>query len=129
MRARSLPQMTARADRQHGRIAAVVCLLLLAVPSACLARLPQSASASVVCVVQDANGAPLPGTSVTLKSLDTGLTRQKQTDREGSAQFPNVPPGRYELELAHGSFRPVKTSFELRLDEPRRLPFTMLVAT
>jgi hypothetical protein len=99
-----------------------------AVPSACLARTPQSANASVVCVVRDASDAALPGASVTLTSLDTGLVRQGQTNHDGFVQFPAVPPGRYRLKSSHEGFSEAEQQFELTLDERRAVPLMMAVA-
>ena len=123
-----IPQMTARVDGQSGRIAAVVCLLLFGVPTAGLARSPQSASASVVCVVRDESAAVVPGASVTLKSLDAGWIRQNPTDSKGSVQFLGVPPGRYELVVSLEGFQSTSRLFELTIDQRHELAVTLVVA-
>ncbi len=120
--------MTGRSTRRYCRIAVVVCLALYAVPSACLARSPQSANASVVCVVYDASDTVLPGASVTLTSLDTGWTKEAPTKPDGSVQFLALPPGRYKLALSREGFKQIEQLLELTIDERRNLRLTMHVA-
>jgi len=46
--------------------------------------------------VKDSAGGLLPGIKVTLKSVDTGVTRETTTNDSGYYFFPLVNPGRYE---------------------------------
>src|SRR5436189_6288661 len=49
-------------------------------------------------VVQDTSGAVIPGVSVTVKNLDTGIARSVTTDERGRYTAPNLTPGNYAVE-------------------------------
>jgi hypothetical protein len=56
-------------------------------------------------VVQDATGAVIPGVSVTVRNVDTGITRMLITDEQGRYRGPNLPPGAYEVEAMLAGFQ------------------------
>ena len=74
------------------------------------ALLPLSASAQVAQVgqlggdVRDAQGGVLPGATVTLTSVDRGITRSAVTDPQGKYMFAAVPLGRYNVEVKLANF-------------------------
>jgi hypothetical protein len=47
---------------------------------------------------RDASGALIPGVSVTIKNVDTGLTRELVSDEQGRYSAPNLPVGSYEVQ-------------------------------
>src|SRR6267143_3971500 len=49
-------------------------------------------------VVQDPTGAVIPGVSVTVKNLDTGIARTATTDEGGRYAVPNLTLGSYQVE-------------------------------
>ncbi len=49
-------------------------------------------AATVLGSVRDATGAVMPGVTVTLKNIDTGIAASAQTDGDGNYQFNNVTP-------------------------------------
>src|SRR5215470_4731976 len=49
-------------------------------------------------VVQDSSGAVIPGVSVTVRNLDTGIVRSVTTDDRGRYTAPNLTLGNYEVE-------------------------------
>src|SRR2546425_6725949 len=49
-------------------------------------------------VVQDTSGAVIPGVSVTVKNLDTGIARSVTTDERGRYTAPNLTLGNYAVE-------------------------------
>src|SRR5438067_6331173 len=55
--------------------------------------------------VTDESGAVLPGVTVTATQTDTGFIRTDVTDAAGSYLMPNLPIGRYRLEVALQGFR------------------------
>jgi len=54
-----------------------------------------------------AEGTPLRGVSISLQSLDLGLTRALSTDGDGRFAVPFVAPGRYEIRAEAFGYRPV----------------------
>src|SRR5216117_2694911 len=57
----------------------------------------QNFSATISGFVRDSTGAVIPGTAVTAKHTETGLTRTVQTSEEGSYTMPSLPVGSYEV--------------------------------
>ena len=64
----------------------------------------QGSTASIAGTVRDASGAVLPGAAVTVKHLETGLTRAGVTDSNGSFNVPSLPVGAYEVTAEHPGF-------------------------
>src|SRR5215470_10345280 len=58
----------------------------------------QVTTGTILGVVQDASGAVIPGVSVTVKNLDTGITRTASTDEGGRYTLPDLTLGNYEVE-------------------------------
>lgn len=56
--------------------------------------------------VADAQGALVPGVSVTARSIDTGLTRETVTGPGGAYVIANINPGTYEVTFTLSGFRP-----------------------
>ncbi len=73
-------------------------------------------------VVQDPNGAALPGVAIQLKNVGTGATRTATTNEEGRWTIPALPVGSYEViyELA-GFKRRVREQVEVEASVPRTL--------
>ncbi|MFH1725561.1 MAG: Ig-like domain-containing protein [Elusimicrobiota bacterium] len=60
-------------------------------------------------------GVGVPGAKATLTSLDVaGLTRQKNADANGVAQFPDVPSGAYTLKVEAAGFQPVTRALNVQ---------------
>ncbi len=74
--------------------------LALAVPAFC-----QTFFGSVVGTVNDATGAAVPQSSVTLINTGTADRRTSQTDQSGAYQFVNLTPGQYRVEIEKQGFR------------------------
>src|SRR6476660_6946725 len=53
----------------------------------------------------DATGALIPGASVTVRNVDTGLTREVMSDEQGRYTAPNLPVGSYEVQVSLSGFR------------------------
>ena len=74
----------------------VVLLLVVLVPVRALAQTP---TFNIEGVVTDAQQAVLPGVTVTVRNVATGLSRTATTDTDGRYVITNLPPeGRYELQ-------------------------------
>jgi Carboxypeptidase regulatory-like domain len=70
----------------------------------------QATSGVIAGVVTDAQGAVLPGVTLTLRNSETGFTRTDVTEADGRYRVGGLPPGRYELKVELGGF----TSVEVR---------------
>jgi hypothetical protein len=65
----------------------------------------QNFSAAISGFVRDTTGAVIPGTTVTAKHTETGLTRTAQTGEEGTYSMPSLPVGSYEVTAEKPGFR------------------------
>src|SRR5713101_7004444 len=65
----------------------------------------QGSTAAITGTVKDVTGAVLPGAMVTVKHLETGLTRTDQADTSGSFNIPSLPVGAYEITAEKMGFR------------------------
>src|SRR5215831_6350459 len=57
----------------------------------------QTSTATILGVVRDVTGALVPGVSIAVKHIDTGLTREVLSNESGSYNVPLLPVGPYEL--------------------------------
>src|SRR6266852_7408805 len=62
-------------------------------------------SAALAGTVKDTSGAVLPGAAITVKNLETGLTRTAQADSSGSFSVQSLPVGQYEVTGEKMGFR------------------------
>jgi outer membrane receptor protein involved in Fe transport len=75
-----------------GRATTVVAMVLIATVAAA-----QQETATVLGAIVDAQGAAVPGATVTVRNVDTGFTRTGISDAEGRYRIVAIPPGSYEL--------------------------------
>ena len=78
---------------------------------------------SIVGVVKDAQGAAVPGATVTVVNKETNLTRDAVTNAEGAYSVINVLPGVYDVKISLQGFREgvrSRRSRDHRPDFPRR---------
>src|SRR5215813_1883310 len=64
----------------------------------------QAATATIEGIVTDPNKAAVPGAKVTVKNLDTGLTREITTDDSGLYRIAALPPGSYQVSAGGNGF-------------------------
>ena len=76
-------------------------LVLVALPCAAWAQ----ATAQISGTVRDQDGGVLPGVSVTVVSVETGLTRTTVTNETGTYALPNLPLGTHRLEASLQGFQ------------------------
>jgi hypothetical protein len=67
--------------------------------------LGQGFSGAVSGVVRDSNGGVVPGTSVTARNVESGLTRTGVTNAEGAYLIPELPIGQYEVSAEVSGFK------------------------
>lgn len=65
----------------------------------------QNVNASLAGRVTDQSGGAVGGAEVTLKALETDIALKTTTEEGGLYNFPNLPPGGYELRVAAPGFR------------------------
>jgi outer membrane receptor protein involved in Fe transport len=64
----------------------------------------QAATATIEGVVTDSQNAIIPGAKVTVKNVDTGLTREITTDDSGIYRIAALPPGTYHISAGGKGF-------------------------
>ena len=89
-------------------------------------RAHAQASASLAGLVQDSSAAVVPGASITVTSLETGLRRSAVTDQSGHFELPSLPVGSYQLQVVCTGFAPVtRTGIHLVVGQEAQLSFTL----
>ena len=104
---------------------AVVLLLAAVAPSAA-----QFESASVLGTVRDASRSVVPGATVVLTSLDTGIVASTVSDGEANYQFLNVKLGNYEATASLPGFQTSRVSrFTVTVGARQRVDFVLEVGS
>jgi hypothetical protein len=104
-------------------------LLLLFVLTFNAFLLPQSAVTSLHGTVFDANGAVVPGATVTIEDPATGFSRFTQTDAQGGYKFVQLPPATYVVTTSAPGFAKVRQSnVTLLVNTPGTANVTMKVS-
>ncbi len=80
-------------------------LALVMVAMASSLAFAQSASSSLAGTVVDSSGGVLPGVSVTLKNLSSGVSKDDVTNSTGAFGFPSLDPGDYTLTVSLTGFK------------------------
>lgn len=82
----------------------------------------QSDQGRIVGTIVDANGAALPGVSVTLKNTGTALVRTTTSDSDGRWTLPALPVGTYEVKYELNGFKKlVRSGVAVEAAVPRTL--------
>ena len=80
--------------------------------------------------VVDAQGAALPGATVTVSSPNLQGVQTQVTDGEGNYRFLSLPPGRYTVKVELASFKTAEQpNVDVGLDRTVTVPFTMQLAS
>jgi iron complex outermembrane receptor protein len=95
-------------------------------PAAALAQPP----AALTGVVTAADGARLPGVSLVVRHVDSGVAVDAVTSDAGLFRIPGLAPGRYELDATLPGFEPRRLSdLLIGVGEPMSLAITLEVAS
>lgn len=87
-------------------------LVTLALPDVSHAQLTRG---TISGTVRDETGAPVPGATVVIRDVDTGVSRSLVTDSIGSYRAPALEPGRYMVKVELPGFTTVeKTGVDVR---------------
>ena len=86
-------------------------------------------TADVVGQLSDETGAVLPGVTITLRNVDTGMVRTTVTSERGLCSIRAVPPGNYELTAELDGFETVtQTGLKLTIGATATLNITLRIA-
>ncbi|MGB2714551.1 MAG: carboxypeptidase-like regulatory domain-containing protein [Vicinamibacterales bacterium] len=103
-------------------------LALLALSSAFV--LAQTNTGQISGTVRDSQGGVLPGVTVTVKNLNTGITRTEVTSPAGTYVVTNLPIGTYSVVAELEGFRKAeRTGFELTADGRITADFSLSVGS
>ena len=90
----------------------------------------QTAMAAVRGKIVDEQGAVLPGVLITIRSLETNLTRTVTTTEVGEYFLPNLPAGTYQLQATLDGFSPARREqLMLAVGQDATIDLTMRVGT
>lgn len=96
--------------------------LVFALLLAALSGSAQSISSSIVGTVTDQSGAVVPGVSIAVKNLDTGIQTTATTDNVGNYTVTQLPPGRYQIQAEATGFKTfVRESVTLEMTRQLRI--------
>src|SRR5205085_11608371 len=98
---RSLTTRTEEFMKLHRFLVLVVCLV--AFPA-----VAQTVTGTLRGTVVDRSGAVLPGVTITIRNVDTGLERVMVTERDGAFNAPFLPIGRYNVQAELSGFGAMK---------------------
>jgi len=107
-------------------------VLGLVVVASLLPRLvaAQAVTGTILGTVSDTTGAAVPGATVTLTNLGTGLTRSMVTDSTGEYTVPSLPTGKYRLVAELPGFRTVTMpDIDLGVDQHLRFNVQLSIGT
>jgi len=110
--------------KSSGRIVFVLLVVCFST-SLCLAQY----SSSVQGVVTDSSGAIVPGASVELRNLDTGITVANTTSSSGNYSFASVAPGRYIIKAQAKGLQTIEVSVTLDTAQTLGANITLPVAS
>ena len=97
----------------------------------CMCALPLPAqNASVGGVVTDPSGAFVPGVSITVTNVATGVSQTVQTNERGFYLVTFLRPGTYKVEAAMAGFNPVtRQNLNLDVEQAARVDFALQVGS
>src|ERR1051325_5091626 len=82
-------------------------------------------SATLSGIVEDANGASIPGASVTATQVETNQQRATTSDRDGHFKFPYLPVGNYQLTINEPGFTTLARRVTLNVGQALYLVFNL----
>ena len=77
-------------------------------------------------VVTDSSGSVIQGAIITVTNPQTNFSRESVSNDTGNYNFPNLPPGNYNVRAAHQGFQTeIRDSIELQVQQTARLDFRL----
>lgn len=108
------------------RTATHVLILLLVSVSAAIPLSAQTVSGTMQGTVTDRSGGALPGVTITVRNLETGMERVLVTDSSGFYNAPFLPVGKYSVTADLSGFGAIKrTGFRIDLNTTNQQNFVL----
>jgi outer membrane receptor protein involved in Fe transport len=102
------------------------CLLAVAILLSGAVASAQTFRGTILGSVTDSSGAGVPGASVLIKNVDTGLTRTVTTSDDGSYSVPELPIGNYSVNVEKAGFKlGVVSGVRVEVSSERRVDFSL----
>ena len=106
---------------------AVITAAILTITAPVLSR-AQYTNANLGGTVYDPSGAPVPGATITVKNVDTGLVKTSLTGEDGAFLFSALPVGKYQLTAAKPGFATlVQSGITLVLNQQANVPVKLKI--
>ena len=103
------------------------CVVVLLVSVSLLA---QTFRGTILGTVTDEQGAVLPGATVVVRNVDTGLERKTQTSSDGSYAVPELPIGNYTVTISETGFqRSITTDVKVDIASQKRVDAALRTGT
>src|SRR5262245_59776030 len=115
-------------DFMSGIYRSVTCIVAILALACWAAAEPQVTTGTIDGTVMDQTGAVVPNVVVTLRNLETGVTRTSITDERGNFRAPLLPLGTYEVSAALTGFSPFKQTVLLTVGQTATLNVRLAVA-
>jgi hypothetical protein len=91
--------------RHLGVVPLLIALVLAGAPGLAASAAAQGSASGVIAgTIRDAQGGVLPGVTVNLRNVESGVLRSAVTEGDGTYRLPGLPPGRYDLTAELGGF-------------------------
>ena len=103
-------------------------IVLMVMIAALASPLFAQTSGRIVGTIEDAQGAVLPGVTVTVTSPQLQGASTAVTDANGQFRFPTLPPGAYHVKAELGGFKSVDNDVRVGIDQTVTLPIKMPIA-
>jgi hypothetical protein len=101
--------------------------LLLVAAICSFAQLP---TGTILGSVKDATGATVPGATVTIQNIDTGVSRTVSSGQEGTFNAPELPTGHYSVKAEHEGFKTEsRTGITLNVTDQALINFVLEVGS
>jgi hypothetical protein len=104
--------------------AVIACSWTLSAPLAA-----QSADTGILGTIQDASGAVLPGSEITITRTAAGVVQTVVSGPTGTFEVRYLIPGEYAVQVALSGFRTERTALTLRVGQMARLNFVLQVSS
>ncbi|MCZ6769598.1 MAG: carboxypeptidase regulatory-like domain-containing protein [Acidobacteria bacterium] len=110
------------------KLFSLIALFFLVFCSQIVSVFPQETTAIISGVVTDETGGLIPGVSIEVTNLDTGITRMTTTGDEGRYQVPTLSVGNYQVEASLTGFQTgVRTGITLTVGRAALVDFALSV--